>query len=223
MLYGAKYIKGLFERDEFKPILIEGDHGFGKTTYANKLISEVYSTNGSQNWDIGLFKEHIGFHPKHILNLWTKKNIRDYCFHWDDAGLWLHSLDFQDPFVKEVGKYMQVARSDWGCVLFTSISKEDISSKIRGLRNAIVVEITKDGSGPSRPFRRTARAYIERKTWKNRPWKDYQWEEKFNCHVPDKFYNWYQPLRNKYSEMAKERMQRKLKEHKDFKDTHSNI
>ena len=55
-------------------------------------------------------------------------------------------------------------------------------------------------------------------------------EERFDSHVPgeyilDKkgkvlknegFYGWYKPLRDKYSEMAKERMKRKLDQHPDF-------
>lgn len=233
MLDGAKHIITLMDDDEFKPIIVEGDHGFGKSTYANRLLSEVYSKDKIHgNWDIKkLFPNHIGFHPRHVLDLWIKKGIvRDFCFHWDDAGLWLHSLDYQDPFVKEVGKYMQVVRSDWAAVIFTAISRIDISSKIRGLRNAIIVEITKDGKSRKQPDIRTATAYIERKTWKGKPWKDYQWKERFDSHVPGEykvsrkgeiidqngFYGWYKPLRDKYSEMAKIRMKRKLDEHPDF-------
>jgi len=219
MLEGAKYIKKLFDDDESKAFIIQGDNGIGKTSYANRLISEVYSEDGiNGNWDVSLFKNHIGFHPKHVLDIWIAKQERDYVFHWDDAGLWLHSLDFQDPFVKETGKYMQVVRTDWACVIFSAISKEDISSKIRGLRNAIIIDITKDGWSKKQPNIRTARAYIERKTWKNRPWKDYQWEERFDSHVPDNFYKWYKPLRDKYSDLAKARMRKKADEHPDFKD-----
>ncbi|GAG78362.1 unnamed protein product [marine sediment metagenome] len=35
MLDGAKRILELYEDDEFKPFIIEGDHGYGKSTYAN--------------------------------------------------------------------------------------------------------------------------------------------------------------------------------------------
>ncbi len=220
MLDGAKHIMELYEDDEFKPFIIEGDHGYGKSTYANRLISEVYSKDGIRgNWDINyLFPHHLGFFPKYVLKQWKRKHKRDYVFHWDDAGLWLHSLDFQDPFVKEVGKYMQVARTDWGCIIFTAISRTDISSKIRGLRNAIIIEITKDANDKQHRHRRLATAYIERKTWKGRPWKDYQWKEHFNSHVPDKFYEWYKPLRDEYADMAKERMQKKLDQHPEFND-----
>jgi len=244
MLDGAKFILELWENDEFKPILIQGDHGFGKTSYANTLISEVYSKDGVHgNWDIPLFKKHIGFHPMHVINNWMDKKGRDYVYHWDDAGLWLHSLDYQDPFVKDVGKYMQVVRSDWACVIFTAISKEDISSKIRSLRNAIVIDITKEGSSYKEPDKRTAIAYIERKTWKGRPYHDNQWEERFDSHVPGNyseenpkyiynptlkqkkdynitwgFYGWYKPIRDKYALLGKSRMKKRAMEHPDLVD-----
>lgn len=219
MLKGAEKIIKLYDDNEFKPIIIQGDHGYGKSTYANRIVAEVGSVlnGGKANWRVEYFKRHIGFHPVKVLKLWTDKSKRGYVFHWDDAGLWLHSLDFQDPFVKAVGKYMQVVRTDWAAVLFTAISAEDISSKIRGLRNAIIVDIVKESS-KKEPYRRLASAYILRKNWKGRPWKDYQWEERFNCHVPDTFYTWYAPIRDHYSKMAKTLMQKKAQEHPDLKE-----
>jgi len=115
--------------------------------------------------------------------------------------------------------------------MFTAISKEDITSKIRGLRNAIVIEITKDGATKQQPNRRTAMAYILRKGWRGREYKDFQWTETFDSHVPGTyivsrkgepskknkgFYAWYKPKRDTYSQMAKELMARSAKEETDF-------
>ena len=214
MLFGAKYILELFDNDEFRPFLIQGGHGFGKTSYANTLIAEVYSRDngGSPNWDI--VKKRIGYTPEEVLNdlIGIPKGEKWLVYHWDDSGTWLHSLDFQDPFVKSVGKYMHVARTDLACMIFSTISIEDVSSKIRGIPNAIIIDITKDGRDKAHPNRRTARAYIKRKTWKGREWKDYQWEERFNSHVPDHFYSWYKPKRDEYAKQAKEMAYKKWKD-----------
>lgn len=240
MLEGAKRIIELFDDDEFKPFIVEGDHGFGKSSYSNRLIAEVYSLpkmgwggNGNKgNWRIDLFQSHMGFHPKAVIRKWKQKKTKDYCFHWDDAGIWLHNLDFQNKFVKDAGKYMQVVRNKWACIIFSAISSEDIATKIRGLRNAITIEITKMGKNEKQPHRRTATAYIKRKTWKGKDWKDYQWEEKFDSHVPGKyiidrrghiiqqegFYGWYKPLRDKYSDIALDLMDQSAKEQIDFYD-----
>lgn len=216
MLEGAKRIIELFDDDEFKAFLIQGDHGFGKSSYAHRLIAETYSfkNKGKPFWNWNHFQLHMGFTPEEVLHEWRHKRGRDYCYHWDDAGNWLHSLDFQDPFVKDVGKYMQLVRTDWACVIFSTISVEDISSKIRGLRNAIYIDIVKDGADEDHPYRRTANAYIQRRTTKGRVWKDYQWEDSFDCHVPDDFYAKYKPLRDAYTKIAKENAERKLEERK---------
>lgn len=212
MLEGARFIGELFDNDEFKPFLIQGAHGWGKTSYANTLTAEVYSRYNDDIPDWNMVKKRIGYTPGEVLDLLDSipDGERWVCFHWDDAGTWLHSLDFQDPFVKQVGKYMQVARTDLACMMFTTISVTDVSSKIRGIRDAITIDITKDGCGKEHPNRRCARAYIERKTWKGRTWKDYQWEEYFNCHVPNNFYRWYKPKRDHYARLEKKKAREKL-------------
>lgn len=272
MFQGTKRIIELFDNDEFKPFIVQGDHGFGKTSYSDSLIADVYGhvfNGGSPLWNRWTttgnypvqdwFEYHIGFHPKEVLDEWQFKDKRDkwlynrlkypekfsnrwqrklyedwdfsnwdhpekrhtdkkrdFVYHWDDAGMWLHSLDFQDPFVKEAGKYMQVVRSDWACVIFSAISAEDIVSKIRGLRNAIIIDIIKQGNNESHPYQRTAEAYILRRTYRGRTWKDYQWRDRFNCHVPDDCFGWYHPLRDKYASIAKKRMRDKLSQREDL-------
>jgi len=223
MLAATKKVSELYENDEFKIFIVEGDHGYGKTSYANKIIAEAYSKdNIHKNWDRNLFKRHLGFHPAHVLNDWMSKRKRDIVYHWDDAGLWLNAMDYQDPFVKEVGKYMQTARTDWACIIFSCIDREDIVNKIRSLRHAITIDITKQGCGKATPNRRQATAVTY---WKNRTGKigfNYEWEEYFDSWVPgtaddpNTFYGWYNPLRLEYSTMAKKLMKEKLERKSDI-------
>lgn len=252
MLQGTKRILELFDDDEFKAFIVQGDHGYGKSSYSNRLIADVYGhvfNGGTPLWkpkfskDIEYwFSSHMGFNPKEVIDEWQFKEKRedwllkrlggyprsilnkwqyhdkkrDYVYHWDDAGTYLHSLDFQDPFVKETGKYMQLVRSDWACVVFSAISASDITTKIRGLRNAIIIDIVKHGNNESHPYARIAEAYILRKSFKGKLWKDYQWKDTFSCHVPNDFYDWYHPLRDHYAEIFKQRMRKKLEKNKDL-------
>lgn len=216
MLAATQRVLELFDNDEFKIFIVEGDHGYGKSTYANKIIAESYSVNGRKNWDTTqLFPRHLGFHPAQVLKIWMNKNKRDKVFHWDDAGMWLNALDYQDPFVKAVGKYLQVARTDWACIVFSCIHHDDIANKIRNLRHAITIEVIKN-STHKEPHKRLADADTYFKSRKGQiRWRN-NWEENFNCHVPDQFYSWYNPLRKKYSKMAKKLMQDKLEKKKDL-------
>jgi len=255
MLQGTKLILELFDNDEFKPFIVQGDHGYGKSSYSNSLVADVYGHvfNGGvplwkpcfnknvrewfeshmgfepkeviyewrnkakrENWLLKNFGEYPDDHPREVLDNWRYPDMKkDYVYHWEDSGTFLHSLDFQSPFVKETGKYMQVVRSDWACVIFSAISFDDITSKIRGLRNAIIIDITKN-SDKTHPYRRIAEAYIIRKTFKGKSWKDYQWRDTFNCHVPNDFYKWYHPYRDRYAEIFKDRMKEKLEKDDSF-------
>jgi hypothetical protein len=233
MLDASKRVIELFDNDEFEIFIVNGKNGYGKTTYANRIIAEVYSQrdtekwggNGTKaNWNIKLFRHHLGFHPAHVVKRWMKMKTRDYVFHWDDAGTWLNALDYQDKFVKSVGKYLQTARTDWACIIFSAIDKMDIVNKIRNFKSCIIIDITKTGSNPksSIPFdrnRRTATAYHYWHDRHNKEGTENDWEEYFNSWVPGGyeknrkgtvlqkkgFYGWYKPLRDKYSRMNKKK------------------
>lgn len=196
-------IREYFLNDEFKAIVVCGDHGWGKSCFASFVASEIYQT-----WAPSTLKEYIVFKPQEFLEkICTKTIIKRPLLIWDDAGYWLNALDYQNKFVKAVGKYMQVARPDWGCVIFTSIDVDDIASKIRGIPNRLMVTITKDGCGKDTPDRRTA---ITFKGWKTPDRSKYGeetlWDEYFYARMPQNFYEWYKPYRESFTRQAKDTM-----------------
>lgn len=224
MLAGAKRIIDLFNDNEFEIFIVHGNNGYGKSAYCNRLLAEVYSEDGEHgNWNVSTLKSRIGFHPMRVIDRWAGMRKRDYAFHWDDAGSWLHSLDYQDPFVKTVGKFLQVARTKFGAIMFSCIDKNDIIAKVRNFKSAIIIDITKSGNvrdgKDSKKYRRKATAYSY---WVDRLGKtgyQYEWEEIYNCKMPDSFFSWYEPVRNKYADMSIRDMKLKLKEKKDIVDS----
>lgn len=223
MLSITKRILELYNNNEFKLIIIEGDHGYGKSSYANNAIAEIYGSEQfggdgiHSKWDVKNYKRFLGYHPQAVLDSFF--NMRDRCpvFVWDDAGAWLNALDYQDPFVKDFNKYLQVARTDWAAIILTCIDREDIARKIRALRHTITVEITKEGNDLTHKYRRRAEAVIYYRNKKNDLRWMPQWEELFSCKMPENFYNWYQPLRKKYARMAKQLMKDSLSKRKDIR------
>ncbi|GAG70055.1 unnamed protein product [marine sediment metagenome] len=221
MLAGTQRIKDLFNNNEFEVFIVCGKNGYGKSAYCNRLLAEVYSIDGSStNWSVPLLTQKIGFHPMKVISRWDKMKKRDYAYHWDDAGAWLHALDYQDFFVKSVGKFLQTARTKFGCIMFSCIDKADIISKIRNFKSAVLIDITKHGNIPNAPgerkFKRLATAW---RYWEARSGKTgyaYEWEEPFSCKMPDKFFEWYEPVRNKYANMCIADMRIRLQEKKDI-------
>jgi len=218
MLAISQKIQELYDNNEFKLIIIEGDHGYGKSAYANNAIAEVHSDDGiHSNWDLKNFKRFLGYHPAAVLEHFFNMRKREKVFHWDDAGAWLNALDYQDPFVKDFNKYLQVARTDWAAIILTCIDRDDVARKIRNLRHTITVEITKESNDAAHKYRRKAEAVIYYRNKKGDLRWTPQWDELFNCKMPDSFYNWYQPLRRKYARMAKQLMKESLSKRKDIK------
>lgn len=63
-----------------------------------------------------LLKQLIVFHPEQFFQKLQDlreagNKLRIPSLIWDDASLWLYALDWNDPFIIKVGKYMNVTSS----------------------------------------------------------------------------------------------------------------
>jgi len=221
-------INKAFYGDEFKSFILYAPLGLGKTALAIQCLLELYFLKDIRKaildhgarcnvWDyidnekvLNMVKTHLVFHPKNFLLACRRLTERDKALLWDDAGLWLFSLDFKDPFVNAVSKFMSVARTKFGAIIFTTPHPSHVIKKIRTLPDAVVVKVYKYTN--SRWLRKA---------------KHYQWwstpdgkksgvrgkeVEKFSCHIPDFIYDWYLPLRKRYADMALDMMQKRLDE-----------
>jgi len=202
-------INHAYYHDEFELIIIYAPLGYGKTTYATKTLAQLYHDDWEQ------VKSHLVFHPKDFVELcfgMAKKNRRDKAVIWDDAGLWLFALDQFDPFVKAVIKYLNVARSNWGAIIFTTPTPTWIINKIRRFPQNYCIKVIKASSDLRRIQRpRIATAY---KSWVAPDFKKSGVRTKFRDHfdatMPTDFYNWYKPLRDTYAKMAIDLMSKNL-------------
>ena len=234
---GSQRIIEDFDDDRFTTFIVTGKNGAGKSSYCNCLISEVYSARQREkyggdggttcNFNLDIFKTHMGYHPKKVITQWKQQKERDYCYHWDDAGVWLCNLDFSNPFVKSIGRYLQVARTKWAVIMFSCIDKADIISKIRNFKSCIIVDITYNGEPKSKyishKYRSIAHGYHY---WEDRSEKfggiEYDWEEEFCTYMPKTFYPWYIEQRKKYTDLQLKLMYDKMKEQRDimkYRDT----
>ena len=119
-------------------------------------------------------------------------------------------MDYQNKFVKAVGKYMQVARLDWACIMFTSINASDVIKKVRGIEGRYKVKITKNGVSVKEPHRRTAITY---EYWETPDGSQFGetglHDETFKAWMPSVYYDGYLPYRRSFTQQAK----RTIKEH----------
>jgi len=194
---------------EFKLFTVYAGLGKGKSAYAIFTMVEVlmnwYKVRERDAWE--MVKGFICFHPEQFFA--KLRQIRDEGLErvpgliWDDAGLWLYALDWNDPFVKALGKYMNVARSRLASLILTTPTPVWIIKKLRGFPDAFNVSIIKTTGAPGTEWVREAKGYQEVILPDMRKSRIYhRYSDDFNCYMPDEFFVWYKPLRDAYEVLA---------------------
>ena len=167
LFYLSEKILEWFYNDELGIVIIHGQQGYGKSTYAAISCAEVYGHDleNSQffyNWEA--VKKHMVWHPRNFIKLSKKKRPPQDIFHkihrhsnkkepmvvWDDAGYFLNNMKWNDKFCIEVSRYLELARSRWGAIIFTCSHQQQVLSKIRNIPHAWSIPIRKAPGTPSK-------------------------------------------------------------------------
>ena len=220
-----KILEAWYPPEEFKLITTFGALGYGKSAFAFKvlvqLIQILYDMTEEESWE--LVKQFIVFHPEQFFQKIDEieenlKFPRIPSLVWDDAGLWLYALDWNDPFVKAFGKYVNVCRTHLASLILTTPSPDMVFKKIRKFPQAFNVKIIKRSGGRGHLWHRLAIPYLQYynivkgyRVMRCR-YKRGIVEEPFNCRMPDKFYAWYKPLRDSYEDIALAMIKKKWEE-----------
>lgn len=223
-LVTATLIEKAYLLNEFQPFIVYGPPGFGKTSYAIWVLNDVYKLWGLDErrravplldggWDAVIEKlsSLVFFHPNDFTERCMEQHNhkeRGKVIVWDDAGVWLFSLDFFKEEVKMATKYFAVGRSDWASIIFTTYSPDWIVSKIRKIPHSIKLHIIKTG-GESNETERNRRANAYR-YWvppdESKGGVHSLYVDDFNCILPNPVYEWYTPKRSQYVDILLEKM-----------------
>lgn len=212
----AAFVNNLFYQDECTiGVAYGGFLGTGKSAYCIKTEAEVYGSNPGfedNKPDYEMVKKFLDFPPKAFVNRLLKMKRRQKMDIWDDMGLWLFVLDWYDPFVKAVCKYLNVARTDWGFIFGNTPTPKMIAKRIQNFPEVIRVKITKVGSNEKNPGKpRLATAY---QVWMTPDLKKTGvhklFSDEYNAMMPDDFFEWYKPKRDYYATIAKKLMYKEL-------------
>jgi len=206
-------IRKAYKNNEFRPFIFYGPYGYGKTSLAIKVLAQLYGEWDGDKlikpcWDWEVLRDKIVMTPPEFVEKMKQlvsQNKRDLCLLADDAGLWLFALDWYDPFVKAVTKFLNVARTCLASVIFTTPLPTMILGKVRGLPQLISVKIVKATGNPEKHARwmRYATGYRwvvlpdMKKTMVKVVFRD-----RFYCKLPDDIYKKYCELRQQYVDSA---------------------
>ncbi len=216
----AWYLRCSQIHDDFFSTIYEGVQRIGKSSFACQALAEAagewdfnYSyIDRHHNTHIGMkcvkpnyeaVKDWLVFLPKEFLGLVLRIGAGDekqLCGIWDDAGFWLYALDWYEPFVKSVNKYIQLGGRQFANLTFTTPSASLISSKVMdALPERVKCRIRKIEFDTIGRKPRLAKFY---QFWNypdgRRGGVYLYWIDKFDAMLPEEFYKWYKPKSDGY-------------------------
>jgi len=197
--------------NECKFFIAYGGHGCGKSTYASQCLAECNET-----WDPEVLKSFIVWKPEMFGDVVTYAEKEDKRFMMlvaDDAGVWLNALKWNHPLLVALTEYFDVIRMHFASVMFTSPFPMHIVKRIRGLPQAITIKIIKVNNNPSKP--RLANGYLETRLPDLKKTNiKHLFEDKFFAIMPNKFYNWYYPMRKGFTTEAYQKVRERIMQYK---------
>ncbi len=217
---------------EFFPLIVYGASGKGKSAYSITLLSEVYGETGydshvvdltakkkvlivwRRNWDA--WKEHLVFLSEDFFKrvdesqeLYEKTGMPIKLIVWDDAGLWISRYRWMEDFSKLFSDYLNVIRTDFASVVFTTPSAKKLLKDVR--------QFPEMHTG--RPAALTGHSRWARYININEGWESPDFKKDgvktiakdfFSARLPDHVFAEYEPVRRAYAKIAKERVKQAI-------------
>lgn len=206
---GWRILDNMIPPEEFTLFTVYAGLGKGKSAYAIfnlvMVLMNWFKITEERAWEV--VKGYLVFHPEQFFQKLDEIEEvgldRSPGLIWDDAGLWLYALDWNDPFIKALGKYMNVARTRLASLVLTTPSPQLIFSKIRDFPDAINVSIIKTTGNPRARWVRAAKGYQQTVMPDMKKRRVHlRYVDDFKCRLPDDFFDWYKPLRDQYERLA---------------------
>ena len=216
----AKLIVRNYRNDDFSLVIVDGNLRVGKSTYAQKSMSQAHDyIFGKPIEKMKDLKWVMGWDPEEVVEIWQSNDERQPCFTWDDAGYWLHSMNWNDPLMISIQRYFNVVATDYNTMILTTPSPKWVLSKIASMPDMIRVRCTKRTGGKEdnkyRKFARKAKAY---KRWESPDLKrggvNTTWIDTYSCEMKQELYEEYHPIRVEYARKAKDQIIQSLNRQK---------
>jgi len=189
------------------------------------LLKTIIENNEPFEYDWNTTQKYFVFKPRQFLTLSAKQKKKAPLAIVDDAGLWLNAMDFQNPIVKAVGKFFEVARTRWGAILFTCSDLNQIFSKLRNMPHVFTVKITKHTHGGEYVDRRAATIYegwssedLKKRGTKTKAIDMFYAKMPGEENQPNTFYGWYKPKREKLTREATDELEKVLDDLEIYSD-----
>jgi hypothetical protein len=206
-LVTAHYIREAYKNYECRDFIVYGPRGYGKTSYALQVLMELYKTD-----EPDVLSKYFAFTPTEFMDKMDKFNERVPGICFDDAGVWLFSLDYGRTEVKNLVKVMSIIRTMTASTIFTSLLPTLIVNKLRTFPQTQCIKISKTTGNP---YKKNVRQALGYRSWllpdmhKWRIKKDFI--DTFSIMLPDPLFEWYEKERMFHVKQLQDEIRKSLK------------
>lgn len=207
--YGLRTAWEIRHRQRFESLglVVHGPRGYGKTSFCVHAAAEALVPY-MEKPDYDLVKKWILFTPQEFCDRVINTHTKQMLLIWDDAGYWLNRLFWQEQFVKEALRYMTLARTQFGAILFNTPSITMLPNKILELPDVFRAKVTKPPGNTDEAYPNIRWRDIEvRSVWHSddlsKKGTAREWADRFSMFMPESFFKWYEPIRTNYLEQVK--------------------
>lgn len=175
------------------PKMLEGKTISKQRRIKIRLLEQLIDENAEFLYDWTETKNKFIFKPREFISTTMKIKKKTLTCIVDDAGMWLNNMDYQNPFVKAVGRFFEIARTKYGAIIFTCSDLKQVFTKLRNMPHVYTIRVIKTGETAD------SRIGIIHEGWESedlkRSGRTKLMFDGFVAEMPDKFYRWYQPIR----------------------------
>mgnify|MGYP006909289242 CR=1 FL=1 len=208
----AKRIIRNYLMDKFAIYIIYAEPRIGKSAYGLKTLGDVYDYLKGRPLSPALVKDFVGWRPAEVVDRWLKITKRIPAYMWDDAGVWLFSLNWSDPLLIAIQKYFNLIGTDMNSLILTTPDPRFILSKILKMPGVNTVKIIRPVGSETldNDTIRFSRRAIGYKPYTTPDFKKhgvntiFEWD--FSCKIPQDTYDYYYPERIKWAGDSKDKI-----------------
>jgi len=208
-------VKNLMDDILDKEGMLEGKTLSEQRKIKIRLFEKLIRENAEFEYDWKTTKKYFAFKPEDFLISTADIEEKIPMGIVDDAGMWLNTMDYQNPFVRAVGKFFEVARTKYAAIVFTCSDLKQIFTKLRNMPHVYTVRIIKSKSRSGEGSHPDERIGIIHEGWESEDMKKSGRTvllfDGFVAHMPEPFFEWYYPIR---SELSNEGVAQMVKEFK---------
>ncbi len=213
----VRIIKRAIEDGEFQAFILVGGKGHGKSTYSIKTVAYYFMIH--EDMECGeAYQEalsRIAFTAWDLL-----QKIEDYgdIIIWDDAGLhgstYYWFIEGAQEYLVALSNWYDVSRTDINALIMSTPTKKKLPPIIRSDPETILVRVRKAGriQRNGRWIKRSEAVGVRNveSLYRDQVYREELFRDKFMVFLPDPVYNYYNIIRRKYSQIAREALRKSL-------------